>query len=392
MKKKIIEFLLLGFTLVLGAAEKIVPAGTYGNLLQNSKLEVLVNNFPTPWKNTEGRCTFVPESAPGGGGLFRIGPCKSIVVIRQDWTFTLTENLHYRLSAKVRTSSDYKAEDTVILVFNNGWTKTAPVPIKADSDTGWRTVSKVIMAPSSPGGHYSVGIVARKVKSGMLEVADITLEPASAEAQDAQTAWLKNVSLRKLHVFGIHKGILLAPTISGRWYGPKTETIEYAFDQQNFASVKINEKGEFTLPASKMKSGKHLLRIKINGKVSEYPFVCQDYPNRKLKVLNNLNVQIAELNAFAGQQQSFVMEQESPVLFRMKPETLTLTVDGGKKILKNGEWIRLNAGVHMVKASADGKIAVHRIADTVYYQLNNGPYLTGLPKNSLSFGRKNLMG
>lgn len=395
MMKKVIGFLLLSLLVTTAVSkEKIVPAGTYSNLLRNSKLETLVDNSPGPWRNSEGRCTFIPESSPDGGGVFKIEKGKSIVVIRQDWTFSLTEKMLYRLTAKVRTSADFKAGEAKILIFNNGWTKTAPMSIKADKNTEWRTISAIVAAPSSPGGLYSVAILTRNVTSGTLEVANITLEPATIASYEAQIAWLKGVPFRKLHIFGIHKGILPAEnkSISGRWYGNVPQNMEFAFDQQKFTPLKINRNGIFILPVKNLKPGNHLLKIQIDGKKFEYPFLIQKYPNRKIKALNNLNVQIAEINLKPGQKDTFVLDQEGPILFRTSSKEMKLHIDGAPKVLRSGNWLRLKAGPHTITASSAGTVAVHRIADTVYYQLGNGPYLTGLPKNNIAFARKNLMG
>ena len=152
------------------------------NLVKNGNFKTVVDGKAAPW--TVSGSVDVSFSAAGApeGGLVRISvPAdaeKKSVAVCQNMTGVLRPGTRYKVSAKVR-GTDFKAAQCSLLFINEGWTKSSGIS-KFSISGEWKTVEANVKTPDFK---KSVSfIIFVKDASGVLEVADIKVEPAEEAA------------------------------------------------------------------------------------------------------------------------------------------------------------------------------------------------------------------
>ena len=387
--KKIFFAAILGFVLSL-PADDIVPAGTYGNLISNGELELYAGTFPAYWR-------FLGSNTPGyaanGGcrnrGRFFFLEKKKNFLIRQDWTFTIIPGEKYRLSAMVKCR-DFRASLAYITVFNNAWKQEIRMPLPAGT-YDWKKVDQIITGFPSRGGYYSIAIRVHQVRSGQLEISDISLEPATRQAFEKSTAYRKLVPPPELVVLSPRKSQILetSPVLHCRWFGSADiKTIAYSTGKLDRQAA-VGERGLTDLDLSGLPPGKHTVQVKTGSKTLTVPVIIQPRLETDMeKKLNNFHYVIAEKTLREGQTAEFGNPRAGWVLFGM-PDQMELSLPFCGRTVRNGDFYRLDLGrfAFTVKKGS-GPVRISAVAETAVYPLGTGPFLRGMPKHDWKFTRK----
>ena len=321
-------------------ADGVVPVGTYSNLLSNGKLELFAGNFPQSWR-------FVGANAPGyasdggfnNGGRFIFTKRNVYITIRQDWTFTIVPGEKYRFRAKIR-AKNFRAAVGRFFVFNNGWKTSAQVDIPQGS-YDWQDFSYEFTGFESRGGYYSTAIRVNKQRSGMLEVSDVSVEPATQSAYEKSTAYLKLIPEIKLVALSPRLDFIPANNaeLVCRWFGDKTvKFLTYTVGKiHRKAAVKD---GVTTLDLSGLKPDDYVVKVTDGKYVTDIKFrIVPGVDTSRVKVLNNLHKVLFEKTLQANEKSSFGNPRNGWVLFTLPPN-MCVNVNG--KVLTNGEFVRLN--------------------------------------------------
>ena len=380
-------FLLSGLWL---PADDLVPAGTYGNLISNGELELYAGNFPANWR-------FVGSNTPGyaanGGcrnhGRFFFLEKKKNYLIRQDWTFTIIPGEKYRLSAMVKCR-DFRASLAYITVFNNAWKQEIRMPLPAGT-YDWKKVDQIITGFPSRGGYYSIAIRVHQVRSGQLEISDISLEPATQQAFEKSPAYRKLVPPPELVVLSPRKSQIPAasPVLHCRWFGSADiKSIAYSIGKLNRQAA-VGDRGLTDLDLSGLPPGKHAVQVKTGSKTLTIPIVIQPgFEAGMEKKLNNLHYVIAEKTLREGQTAEFGNPRAGWVLFRM-PDEMELLLPFCGRTVRNGDFLQLDFGKFAFTVKkGNGPVRISAVAETAVYPLGTGPFLRGMPRHNWKFTRK----
>ena len=371
-------------------ADGSVLGGTYSNLLSNGKLELFAGNFPQSWR-------FVGANAPGyasdggynNGGRFIFTKRNVYTTIRQDWTFTIVPGEKYRFRAKIR-ANNFRASVGRFFVFNNGWKTSAPADIPQGS-YDWQDFSYEFTGFESRGGYYSAAIRVNKQRSGMLEVSDVRVEPATKSAYEKSTAYLKLIPEIKLVAVSPRLNAIPdnAAKLVCRWFGDKTvKFLTYTVEKiHRKAAVKD---GVTTLDLSGLKPDDYTVKV-TDGKYSTHIKVriVPGVDTSRIKVLSNLHKVLFEKTLQANEKSSFGNPRNGWVLFTM-PHNMCINV--AARDLTTGQFVRLGLGNHnftVVKGS--GKVTVSAIAEVSLYAFATGPFFTNIPKQDWTFVQKYML-
>ena len=371
-------------------ADGSVPGGTYSNLLSNGKLELFAGNFPQSWR-------FVGANAPGyasdggynNGGRFIFTKRNVYTTIRQDWTFTIVPGEKYRFRARIR-AQNFRASVGRFFVFNNGWKTSAPADIPQGS-YDWQDFSYEFTGFESRGGYYSAAIRVNKQRSGMLEVSDVRVEPATKSAYEKSTAYLKLIPEIKLVAVSPRLNAIPdnAAKLVCRWFGDKTVKFLTYTVEKIHRKAAVNE-GVTTLDLSGLKPDDYIVKVN-DGKYSTHIKVriVPGVDTSRVKVLNNLHKVLFEKTLQANEKSSFGNPRNGWVLFTM-PHNMCINVAG--RDLTTGQFVRLGLGNHhftVVKGS--GKVTVSAIAEVSLYAFATGPFFTNIPKQDWTFVQKYML-
>ena len=368
----------------------VVPVGTYSNLLSNGKLELFAGNFPQSWR-------FAGAHAPGyasdggfnNGGRFIFTKRNVYITIRQDWTFTIVPGEKYRFRAKIR-AKNFGAAVGRFFVFNNGWKTSAQVDIPQGS-YDWQDFSYEFTGFESRGGYYSTAIRVNKQRSGMLEVSDVCVEPATQSAYEKSTAYLKLIPEIKLVALSPRLDFIPADNaeLVCRWFGDKTvKELTYTVGKiHRKAAVKD---GVVTLDLSGLKPDNYVVKV-TDGKSSTdiKVRIVPGVDTSQVKVLNNLHKVLFEKTLQANEKSSFGNPRNGWVLFTL-PNDMCVNVNG--KELTNGEFVRLNAGSYdFTVIKGNGKVKISAVTEVSLYAFATGPFFTDIPKQDWSFVQKYML-
>ncbi|MBO7327762.1 MAG: hypothetical protein J6W00_03200, partial [Lentisphaeria bacterium] len=371
-------------------ADEVVPVGTYSNLLSNGKLELFAGNFPQSWR-------FVGANAPGyasdggfnNGGRFIFTKRNVYITIRQDWTFTIVPGEKYRFRAKIR-AKNFRAAVGRFFVFNSGWKTSAQVDIPQGS-YDWQDFSYEFTGFESRGGYYSTAIRVNKQRSGMLEVSDVSVEPATQSAYEKSTAYLKLIPEIKLVALSPRLDFIPANNaeLVCRWFGDKTvKELTYTVGKiHRKAAVKD---GVVTLDLSGLKPDNYVVKA-TDGKSSTdiKVRIVPGVDTSQVKVLNNLHKVLFEKTLQANEKSSFGNPRNGWVLFTL-PNDMCVNVNG--KELTNGEFVRLNAGSYdFTVIKGNGKVKISAVTEVSLYAFATGPFFTDIPKQDWSFVQKYML-
>jgi len=388
MKKALFAAILLSVLCL--AAENIVPAGTYGNLISNGELELYAGTFPGSWRFIGGN---PPGYAANGGyqnrGRFIFSEKKKYFLIRQDWTFTIVPGEKYRLRATVKCQN-FHAALAYITIFNNAWKQEIRMPLP-DGTYDWKDIDQIITGFPSRGGYYSIAIRVNKVRSGQMEISNISLEPASQQAFEKNTAYRKLVPAPELVVLSPRKSQIPAasPVLHCRWFGSAdVKSIAYSIGKINRQTV-IGDRGLTDLDLSGLPPGKHTVHVKTGTKTLTIPIVIQPRLEIALeKRLNNFHYVIAEKTLREGQTAEFGNPRAGWVLFMMPDQMELLLPFCGRKV-RNGDFLQLELGRHAFTVKkGNGPVRISAVAETSIYPLGTGPFLSGMPKHDWQFTKK----
>ena len=155
------------------------------NLVKNGDFKTIVKGKAAFWAVTGGcKVTFSADGAPEGG-LVRVdatSDAKGDFSLRQNMTAVLRPNTPYKVSAKVR-GTNFQANSYGLIFINEGWSKSSGIrkfPVTGE----W---SKIEAAVTTPDYKKEVSLVLYANGSfGVLEVADIKVEPANETAAPAR--------------------------------------------------------------------------------------------------------------------------------------------------------------------------------------------------------------
>lgn len=387
--KNIFFAAILGLALSL-PADDIVSAGTYGNLISNGELELYAGTFPAYWR-------FLGSNTPGyaanGGcrnhGRFFFLEKKKNYLIRQDWTFTIIPGEKYRLSAMVKCR-DFRASLAYITVFNNAWKQEIRMPLPSGT-YDWKKVDQIITGFPSRGGYYSIAIRVHQVRSGQLEISDISLEPATQQAFEKSTAYRKLVPPPELVVLSPRKSQIpeTSPVLHCRWFGSAdAKSIAYSIGKLDRQAA-VGERGLTDLDLSGLPPGKHTVQVKSGSKTLTIPVIIQSRLETSMeKKLNNFHYVIAEKTLREGQTAEFVNPRAGWVLFRM-PEQMELSLPSCGRTMRNGDFLQLDFGkFSFTVKKGNGPVRISAVAETAVYPLGTGPFLRGMPRHNWKFTRK----
>ena len=147
------------------------------------------------WCISRGEATveMLPEPGPTGKRAVRISGDKAPAMLSHT-TMQLAAGEPYRISAWVRTSGLDPEDASLLLVYNQGWSKTLQVAIPADTHGKWVNVKKTGNVPHTTRCHYG-GVYLPKLPPGArLDVSAITLEPMSEKGRsESSCAYVSNV-------------------------------------------------------------------------------------------------------------------------------------------------------------------------------------------------------
>ncbi|MBQ6597304.1 MAG: hypothetical protein IJH79_07110, partial [Lentisphaeria bacterium] len=387
--KKIFFAAILGLALSL-PAEDIVPAGTYGNLISNGELELYAGTFPAYWR-------FLGSNTPGyaanGGcrnrGRFFFLEKKKNYLIRQDWTFTIIPGEKYRLSAMVKCR-DFRASLAYITVFNNAWRQEIRMPLPAGT-YDWKKVDQIITGFPSRGGYYSIAIRVHQVRSGQLEISDISLEPATQQAFEKSTAYRKLVPPPELVVLSPRKSQIPAtsPVLHCRWFGSAdVKSIAYSIGKLERQAA-VGDRGLTDLDLSGLPPGKHTVQVKSGSKPLTIPIMIRPgLETGAEKRLNNFHYVIAEKTLREGETAEFGNPRAGWVLFGM-PDQMELSLPFCGRTVRNGDFLQLDLGKFAFTVKkGNGPVRISAVAETAVYPLGTGPFLRGMPKHDWKFTKK----
>ena len=387
--KKIFFAAILGLALSL-PAEDIVPARTYGNLISNGELELYAGTFPAYWR-------FLGSNTPGyaanGGcrnrGRFFFLEKKKNYLIRQDWTFTIIPGEKYRLSAMVKCR-DFRASLAYITVFNNAWKQEIRMPLPAGT-YDWKKVDQIITGFPSRGGYYSIAIRVHQVRSGQLEISDISLEPATRQAFEKSTAYRKLVPPPELVVLSPRKSQIpeTYPVLHCRWFGSAdVKSIAYSIGKfERHAAV--GKRGLTDLDLSGLPPGKHTVQVKTGSKPLTIPItILPKVETAAEKKLNNFHCVIAGKTLSSGETAEFGNPRAGWVLFRM-PDQMELSLPFCGRTMRDGGFIRLDQGKYAFSVTkGKGQVKISAVTEIAVCALGTGPYLRKMPKHDWKFIRK----
>lgn len=388
MKKALLAAILLSAFCL--PAENIVPAGTYENLISNGELELYAGSFPAYWRFLGGN---TPGYAANGGcrnhGRFIFEQKKKNFLIRQDWTFTIVPGEKYRFSAMVKCRN-FRASLAYITVFNNAWKQEIRMPLPAGT-YDWKKVDRIITGFPSRGGYYSIAVRVHQIRSGQLEISDISLEPATQQAFEKSTAYRKLVPPPELVVLSPRKSQIpaSAPVLHCRWFGSAdVKSIAYSIGQLSRQAA-VGDRGLTDLDLSGLPPGKHTIQVKTGTKTLTIPIVIQPrLETAPEKRLNNFHYVIAEKTLREGQTAEFTNPRAGWVLFGM-PDRMELSLPFCGRTVRNGDFYQLGLGrfAFTVK-KGNGPVRISAVAETSVYPLGTGPFLRGMPKHDWKFTRK----
>ena len=387
--KKIFFAAILGLALSL-PAEDLVPAGTYGNLISNGELELYAGTFPAYWR-------FLGSNTPGyaanGGcrnrGRFFFLEKKKNYLIRQDWTFTIIPGEKYRLSAMVKCR-DFRASLAYITVFNNAWRQEIRMPLPAGT-YDWKKVDQIITGFPSRGGYYSIAIRVHQIRSGQLEISDISLEPATQQAFEKSTAYRKLVPPPELVVLSPRKSQIPAtsPVLHCRWFGSAdVKSIAYSIGKLERQAA-VGDRGLTDLDLSGLPPGKHTVQVKSGSKPLTIPIMIRPgLETGAEKRLNNFHYVIAEKTLREGETAEFGNPRAGWVLFGM-PDQMELSLPFCGRTVRNGDFLQLDLGKFAFTVKkGNGPVRISAVAETAVYPLGTGPFLRGMPKHDWKFTKK----
>ena len=389
MKKFIcILAVILSFTVIVSAADNTVKPGTYPNLLSNGKLELYMGTFPSAWISRRGETEYESTGGYNNGGRMIFRGNGRTFLVRQDWTFSLEPGEKYYLRAKVKANG-FRAKSQRLLVCNNGWSQESFINL-TDGTHDWKTLEHTFVAMPSRGGFYTVAILIDNIKSGSVEVSDISVEPATQQAFERSTEYLKLIPAPKLvPLTRLNQLQSNDAKLQCRWFGDKNATVvNYsAGDLKRSASIAAD--GSVVLDFSTLKSGKYTAKAQVGTETFDIPIEIQPgftTPNRK--ILNNFHTVIAELNVKENTKNEFINPRFGWVLFNM-PANMIARINGVKKIVKPGDIVRLPMGKHILNIEkGSGNVTISAVTETCMYQLAGGPYPKGLPKHDWNFVKK----
>ncbi len=372
----------------LSAADKLVTPGTYNDLLSNGKLELYMGAFPSSWRSGRGSVQYKSTGGYNDGGRFILQGNTKSFLIRQDWTFSLEPGEKYYLRAKVKANG-FKAKNQRLIVCNNGWTKEAFITLPADTQ-GWKALEHTFVAMQSRGGYYTVAILIDNIRSGSIEISDIRVEPATKQAFERSTAYLKIIPVPKLVTLTrLNQLQSNDAKLQCRWFGDKNATVVNYSAGSLKRKASIAPNGFVTLDFSGLQAGKYTVKAKVGAETFDIPIEIQPgftMPNGKF--LNNFHTVIAELNVKENAKTEFINPRFGWVLFRM-PENMIARINGVKKVVKPGDIVRLPMGKHILTVEkGNGNITLSAVTETCMYQLAGGPYPKGLPKHDWNFVKK----
>ncbi|MBQ6471436.1 MAG: hypothetical protein IJJ33_05595 [Victivallales bacterium] len=361
-------------------AEELLPPGQGGNMLLNGRLFLEAGDFPSNWRSVRHRPDYFPEGFPQGGGSLRFHARGKLHLIRQDWTFSIIEGEQYRLSYWMR-SQDFKAGQAMVLSFNNGWTSSAESNIPEGS-SDWHRVELLFMGFPSKGGVGSVGILIDDIEHGLVEIADICLEPATRKAQEASIAYLKEIPPQML--------VPLAPCLNElqgslalRWFGEtSTKQIEWFLSGKPMGAVPISARGLVTLDFSDIVPGEYTLELKAGDFVLSRQ--VRRIPNAKSSAIrrNNFNTLLYLEKCQTGDTFQVGLARSAWISVKCAPG-MKVSLEGSGKVFSGSMPVKLAAGTHSGKViKGAGMLEISAIAETLYYQLAGGPYLKGVPRHT----------
>ena len=388
MKKALLAAILLSALWL--PAEDIVPAGSYGNLISNGELELYAGNFPAYWRFLGGN---TPGYAANGGfrnrGRFFFAEKKKNFLIRQDWTFTIVPGEKYRFSAMVKCRN-FRASLAYITVFNNAWKQEIRMPLPAGT-YDWKKVDQIITGFPSRGGYYSIAIRVHQVRSGQLEISDISLEPATRQAFEKSTAYRKLVPSPELAVLSPRKSQIpeTSPVLHCRWFGSAdVKSVAYSIGKLERQAA-VGERGLTDLDLSGLPPGKHTVQVKIGSKTLTIPIVIRPGLETGVeKRLNNFHYVIAEKTLREGETAEFGNPRAGWVLFGM-PDQMELSLPVCGRTVRNGDFFQLDLGKFAFTVKkGNGPVRISAVAETALYPLGSGPFLRGMPKHDWKFTQK----
>lgn len=389
MKKcSLVIAMLFAIAAAVSGNNDIVKSGTYENLISNGKLELYAGSFPSKWRYAGAEVEYKDNGGYANGGRFIFKGNGKTFLIRQDWTFTLIPGEKYYLKAKSK-AKNFKAKKAVVLVFNNGWSKSFEINLPQGSGD-WVAIEKIFDGMESKAGYYSIGIHVIGIRSGEIEVSDIAVEPASKRAFERSTEYLKEIPVPELVAIGRTDYIQASDAFfTCRWFGDKNlKKLSYSVADLK-REANISEKGIVKFDFSGLKPGKHTVKVTAGAKTIDLPITVQPgFTPVKGKVLNNFHTIVAEIDASASKSGEFVNSRNGWMHFVM-PENMVIRINGYKKAVKNKDSVLLPMGKLSFKVEkGSGKIKISEVSETAIYQLAGGPYPKGLPKHNWEFVKK----
>ena len=150
------------------------------NLVKNGDFKTIVKGKGSFWAVTGGcKVAFSAEGAPEGG-LVRIdatSDAKGDFSLRQNMTGALRPNIPCKVSAMVR-GTNFKANSYGLIFINEGWSKSAGIrkfPVTGE----WTKIEAVVTIPDYK--KEATLVLYANGAFGVLEVADVKVEPAANE-------------------------------------------------------------------------------------------------------------------------------------------------------------------------------------------------------------------
>ena len=367
-------------------AEALLSPGQGGNMLLNGSLYLEAGDFPANWRSVGQKPDYYPEGFPQGGGSLRFHMQGKRHLIRQDWTFSIIEGERYRLSYWMR-SQDFKATRAVVLAFNNGWNKEAESNIP-EGTAEWHQVELLFTGFPSEGGVASVGILVEGIEQGFMEIADLCLEPATRKAQEACVAYLKEIPPQTL--------VPLAPRLDEiqrqltlRWFGEAgTRQLEWCLSGQPMGTAVIADNGVVTLDFSGVKPGEYMLELKAGdfSLAKQVRRIADVQPSGIHR--NNFNTLLYSTNCTVGTTFQFELARSTWISVKCAPGMM-VSLEGCDKTFFGSMPVKLAAGSHSGKVTGGaGPLEISAIAETLYYQLAGGPYLTGMRRHTYAMVKR----
>ena len=381
----------ISWTAAADEAEKIVPPGTFPNLLSNGNLELYAGDFPGFWRAVGEKPQYRTTGAPDGGGRFIFNEKKINYRVRQDWTFSIEPGERFRVRAKIRARG-FRADRAVLMVVNNGWKKTVACKIP-QGNYDWKDIELVFTGFESIGNNYSAVINVRGIRQGSLESANIAVEAATEKANAKSLEFLRSIPSPEL--VPVSPRLKRIPgsnaVLHCRWFGERGAKIEYFVDDRKHGETQAADNGNVTLDLAGVTVGKHTLKAASGNYSVQFEIAIQEgfespAGNRKL---NNFHVVIAEIDLHSRKSLEFTNPHDGWVLFRL-PENIRLEGAGLKRPLRNGDFVWLPFGKKDLKVlgTGSGTAVISRVTGTGIYPLGADGRFPDLNRHDWQFIQK----